>query len=79
MKLKREIAATDTSDVPIDHPRTKRRKRGSSVASHSVAEDAEMANASSSDVALEGKQEKESVRELGLKVWHAVRNAKGKE
>jgi chromatin structure-remodeling complex subunit RSC4 len=79
MKLKRELAATDSSDVPVDNLRTKRRKRGSSVASPSATEDVEMANASSSDVAGEVKEEDESVKELGLKIWNAVRNAKGKE
>lgn len=79
MKLKRELTATEPSDITVDNPRTKRRKRGSSVASPSATEDAEMGNASSSDVAGEGKEKNESVRELGLKILEAVRNAKGKE
>jgi hypothetical protein len=79
MKLKRELGAIDPSDALIDHPRTKRLKRGSSVASPSVNEDVEMPNGSSSDVAEEGDEGNESVKELGLKMWHAVRNAKGKE
>ncbi|KAF8514758.1 Bromodomain-containing protein [Gautieria morchelliformis] len=38
-----------------------------------------MPNGSSSDVAEEGEEGNESVKELGLKMWHAVRNAKGKD
>lgn len=76
MKLKRELGAIDTSDVLIDNPRAKRRKRGSSPASPSVNGDAEMADGSSSG---EGNEENGSVKDLGLRMWLAVRNAKGKE
>ena len=79
MKLKRELGAIDASETPVDHPRTKRRKRGSSVASPSVNEDVEMADESISDTAGEGEEENEFVKELGLRMWLAVRNAKGKE
>ena len=78
MKLKRELGAIDASDVPIDQPRTKRRKRGSSVASPSVNDDTEMADESISDAAGEGK-ENEAVKDMGLRIWLAVRNAKAKE
>ncbi|KAF8585120.1 Bromodomain-containing protein [Ramaria rubella] len=79
MKLKRELGTIDASDMVIDHPRTKRRKRGSSVASPSVNEDVDMANGASSDVTAAEKEGTQDVKELGLKIFQAVKTAKGKD
>lgn len=79
MKLKRELGAIDASDVLVDGPRTKRRKRASSPASPSANEDVDVADDDRSGDAVAGRVSREVVKEMGLKIWHAVRNAKGKE
>ena len=78
MKLKRDLGAIDSSDA-FDGPRMKRRKQASSPGSPSANEDVDMANDDSSGDAGAGRAGREAVKEMGLKIWHAVRNAKGKE
>ncbi|KAF8527560.1 Bromodomain-containing protein [Hysterangium stoloniferum] len=78
MKLKRELGAIDALDVSVDQPRPKRRKRGSSVASPSINEDIEMANQSDGEEETDEKDQ-DSVKELGMKIWNILKNAKGKD
>lgn len=76
MKLKRELDAIDGGETQGDQPRSKRRKRGSSMATPSDSVDMEEGS-SEGDIA--GLAERKTIAEQGMKIWKAVRNAKGKE
>jgi len=78
MKLKRELGAIDAPDVQVDNPRPKRRKHGSSVASHSANGDIETGDGSH-EAGENAATNRKTVSEQGKTILNAVINAKDKQ